>query len=813
LLLLALWWLISITAARLSAQITASATLTQIPDSWWVLFPLIQGILLIPILALLAWLVKYQPARGVLTAWLWGSFYILLLSPVSLIPLTSTQIQALLTAGMSLLLAFLVDRFTHHRVNHPRVNSTGFEDSNDLPQPGDHKPGANDPRRLIPWRLTWIILPAFAIPWLAWGALGSMLDTLLMLVAGLAFGWTAYRILDRILLPAFSSAGFSSQATFLTGGFTAAILLAVLSSGLGFAFGCIQLLLAIALFPFGWIAVRFLQLQGQPSPFAARGSIFRRTPVPWLLGIATAIPLAFIDPDELALITSAAQGEIFLIGLQAAAVSMLIGFAFAFGFLVAIFAVPDKGLPDRPAGSFGLPVGAVLFSLLAVGIYIFFGQPGFFGEGLLVLMDSQADLSATESITDPAERRQAVYDTLVSHAERSQADLNRLLDRLRIDHTPYYLVNGIQVHGDALLHLLLLIRPEVSEVLTIPYLRPLPAPLSQTRGDETRWITPQWNLTLIGADRVWDEFGVTGAGILIGQSDSGAQWDHPDLADSYRGRDGDHSYDWYDPWDGSTQPQDINGHGTHTLGSALGNLTGVAPDAEWIACANLQRNLGNPAYYLECMQFMLAPFPIGGDAFTDGDPQRGANILNNSWGCPEFEGCRLDTLLPAVSALTQAGIFVVASAGNDGPFCASLDEPIAIYSDVLTVGAVDEIGSLAFFSSIGPVDEDGSNRVKPDITAPGEFVLSAMPGGTYGRLSGTSMASPHVAGVVALMWSANPRLIGDIERTRQILFDTSKPPEEDLIPQCSGVSDIPSTATGYGMVDAYAAVKAAIELK
>ena len=96
----------------------------------------------------------------------------------------------------------------------------------------------------------------------------------------------------------------------------------------------------------------------------------------------------------------------------------------------------------------------------------------------------------------------------------------------------------------------------------------------------------------------------------------------PELANSYRGRNGDHNFNWYDPWYGAQQPQDINGHGTHTLGSVLGNSTGVAPDAQWIACANLARNLGNPAYYLDCMQFMLAPFPLGGSPFSDGDPAR-----------------------------------------------------------------------------------------------------------------------------------------------------------------------------------------------
>ena len=94
---------------------------------------------------------------------------------------------------------------------------------------------------------------------------------------------------------------------------------------------------------------------------------------------------------------------------------------------------------------------------------------------------------------------------------------------------------------------------------------------------------------------------------------------------------------------------------------------GVAPDAQWIACVNLERNLGNPPLYLNCMQFMLAPFPHNGDPLKDGDPTRAAYVLNNSWGCPTLEGCDAESLRPAVDALRKAGIFVAVSAGNDGP--------------------------------------------------------------------------------------------------------------------------------------------------
>ncbi len=335
--------------------------------------------------------------------------------------------------------------------------------------------------------------------------------------------------------------------------------------------------------------------------------------------------------------------------------------------------------------------------------------------------------------------------------------------------------------------------------------------------------------------RVWRDLGVTGEGIVVGQSDSGVQVDHPEFAARYRGVAEGDDYNWFDPWQHESAPYDLDGHGTHTLGSILGDSVGIAPGATWFGCANLVRNLGNPAFYLDCMQFMLAPFPLAGDPLHDGDPSRAADVLNNSWGCPtDVEGCAPDVFAPAVRALTQAGIFVVVSAGNEGPLCSSVNTPPAIYEQVLSVGAVDVDGDLASFSSVGPVLVDGSGRIKPDVLAPGVDVLSAWPGNGYKSISGTSMAGPHLVGTVALMWSANPALRGDVVRTREIIEKTatrfagnlegSGPLSDNSVSDnivgaagplagllavddrsCLAQSDlttIPNNVAGYGVVDA-----------
>ena len=146
------------------------------------------------------------------------------------------------------------------------------------------------------------------------------------------------------------------------------------------------------------------------------------------------------------------------------------------------------------------------------------------------------------------------------------------------------------------------------------------------------------------------------------------------------------------------------------------------------------------------------------------------------------------------------------------PACSTLNDPIAIYDEVFTVGAVDEQGNLADFSSRGPTLSEVGGRVKPDIVAPGVAVLSAFPESTYEINSGTSMAGPHVAGVVALMWSANPELIGDIERTEEILIETTRS-YSGVPPVTCGETGTaqPNNETGYGMVDAYAATQRAVE--
>jgi subtilisin family serine protease len=522
-------------------------------------------------------------------------------------------------------------------------------------------------------------------------------------------------------------------------------------------------------------------------------------------GLLTFAGLAFFDPTELTIVL----GDIAGLATKAVGIALLIGWGVSVVALI-LRQVMGSGSGSGAKRAAGW-VGTVAVWGMVIAAFFIWGNPGNYGDRLFVILKDQADISDVASIKDRDERLTEAYTRLTDHANNTQADLRETFDTFGIAYTPYYLENAMEVQGGTLVRLFLMTRPEVDRVIPSPRLRAAPED-SPAPGFES--APPDdyigWNIQLIGADRVWEEFGVRGEGIVVGQSDSGVDGNHPLLEKQYRGYNSSDDYNWFDPWDGTSSPNDEGGHGTHTMGSILGsNGIGVAPEAQWIGCVNLDRNLANPALYLDCMQFMLAPFPIGGDPFVDGDPTQAAHVMNNSWGCPDIEGCDPNALLVAADNLRHAGIFVVVSTGNDGPNCETVESPLSLYDSVFSVGAVDQFGNLADFSSRGPVTADGSGRTKPDIVAPGVNIYSSLPENSYGSNSGTSMAGPHLVGVVALIWSAQPELIGDIDATEALIITTAQPYTGSTALGCF-TGDRPSNAYGFGVVNVYEAVKQAL---
>jgi|HigsolmetaAR202D_1030399.scaffolds.fasta_scaffold00251_18 Subtilisin-like serine proteases len=448
----------------------------------------------------------------------------------------------------------------------------------------------------------------------------------------------------------------------------------------------------------------------------------------------------------------------------------------------------------------------------SASLYFSLGTPGFSPNGLVVVLKEQADLSGAAQLASRAERLEYVYKELTRTAEREQADLRAELERRGIVYRPYYLINEIEIRGNWWLRDELAARPDVAQVEQNPNVRPYryTFPLF---GDIQPFVTDriQSSLQRIGVPKVWQE-GFEGQGVLIAGADTGVEWDHPALKEAYAGwRDGavSHDYHWFDAWDNSAVPWDDNMHGTHTIGTMVGKTKegayiGVAPKAQWIACRNMRNGLGNQATYLACMEYFLAPYPHNGDPFHDGDPSKAPHLINNSWGCPRTEGCWPEAFELAVEHLRTAGILMVVSAGNSGDACESIDAVPASYSSALTVGSIDNQGQISTFSSRGPVD----GLLKPDITAPGEEILSSVPGGGYATLDGTSMAAPHISGVVALMISAQPSLADDLDRLIDTLLASAIPQDIGNADCTEGLgTQQPNNTFGYGLVDAYRAIK------
>ncbi|MDI6097289.1 S8 family serine peptidase [Actinoplanes sp. NEAU-A12] len=415
-----------------------------------------------------------------------------------------------------------------------------------------------------------------------------------------------------------------------------------------------------------------------------------------------------------------------------------------------------------------------------------------------VLLRGETDLAPAAKAKGKA-RAKAVHQAARDSASRSQQGLRKLLTSRKADFTTFWIADTIKVTGDAKLLAEVAKRPEVKAVLPdTPVTLPAPAAGAVRAAVDA----VEWNVDRIGAPRLWNERGSRGQGIVIANIDTGVQFDHPALAANYRGRQADgsvsHDYHWFDPARicADANPCDNNGHGTHTMGTMAGaEGIGVAPGATWIAAKGCESNSCSVEALLAAGQWIVAPTDRNGQ---NPRPELAPDIVNNSWGgAPGFDPWYSDV----VRSWVAAGIFPAFSNGNAGPGCNTSGTP-GSYTDTYASGATDVNDVIAPFSSRGTGQAGG---VKPDITAPGVDVRSSIPGG-YASFSGTSMASPHTAAAVALIWSAAPSLRRDITATREILDATAIDTSDT---SCGGTAD-DNNVFGQGRLDAYAAVQSAV---
>jgi serine protease AprX len=301
--------------------------------------------------------------------------------------------------------------------------------------------------------------------------------------------------------------------------------------------------------------------------------------------------------------------------------------------------------------------------------------------------------------------------------------------------------------------------------------------------------------------KVWDE-GITGKGVTIAVVDTGI-YPHPDIKgrilafkDFVNGRD--------------AVPYDDNGHGTHVAGCAAGSgekadghFKGPAPEANLVGVKVLSgQGSGSMAGIIKGIQWVI-----------DNKDRYNIKVMNLSLGGPANLKEKDDLVSLAIKRAADAGIVPLIAAGNSGPMKYTIGTP-AICSEALTVGAYDDKNTanksddtMAFFSSRGPTTRDG--KVKPDIASPGVQIVSLRSPGSmidkenvphlgdyYVLLSGTSMATPVMAGVIADMIQANPNLTP--AQVKEIAMKTARP-----------LNDASPTMQGMGLTDPYAAVQEA----
>ena len=444
---------------------------------------------------------------------------------------------------------------------------------------------------------------------------------------------------------------------------------------------------------------------------------------------------------------------------------------------------------------------------------------------------SKTDLSPAYSM-DWSERGWYVYNTLLKASQESQSRVTKYLTNANVEYESYWIKNTILVKSSNRLTLNGLLNfseiKAISPRHTYILYQPDTTAAVVDGGNAINAIEP--SLAHINADDVWG-MGIDGTGLVVANIDTGVRYSHQALVGQYRGNNGDgtfnHNYNWFNPVNLSDNaPRDGNGHGTHTMGTMVGddgaaNQIGIAPGAEWMACAGCPDGNCTDAALLGCGQWIAAPTDLtGGNA----NPNMRPNVVNNSWGdC----GTTYDNWYEGpIAAWHAAGIYPIFSNGNASNCSYSSPPGLNTVGNPARSGNVTGVGSsgeqnglYASHSNWGPTDNldtinpvTGFENLKPQVIAPGVSIRSSTPGSDTeyeDGWSGTSMSAPHVSGLIALIWQAAPCLVGDYATTETIIEQTATDITYDD-GSAATPTNYPNYATGWGEIDALAAVNQAM---
>ena len=407
---------------------------------------------------------------------------------------------------------------------------------------------------------------------------------------------------------------------------------------------------------------------------------------------------------------------------------------------------------------------------------------------VIVRLRSRSDAEGMGGVSQPnATDTKAWIETRRTELSRLREGIAAILEGAATsgalqEERPLWIVQSLALRGSPALIRRLIAAPEVAGVWLDHY-RSYVEPITGSVEITHNTVTSSWGVMTIRAPEVWQTLGISGTGAVVAIMDTGVEYLHPALADQYRGRFRagrfTHEIGWYDAVNGGVYPYDDHGHGTHVAGSAVGAGTiGVAPGAQWMGVKVLNSaGSGYESWILEGFQWLLAP---------GGDPDLAPDIVNASWSSQNSHSTLFEE---SVHTLQEAGIFPVFASGNSGPFPGSVGSP-ASNRGVFAVGATDADDEVTRFSGRGPSPWD---EIKPQVVAPGASIVSSAPGGIYMAKTGTSMASPHVAGLAALLRAVSPTLPVDV--LAHVITETARPL----------TVTVPNNDSGWGRVDAYAA--------